>query len=181
MNEKYDLMVEALLKGGDFLDEIGLDFMLAGGTLLGAIRGGELIRHDHDVDISVLIEDLTKEHVKQLTECNMFMAANHNCHYSDCHITLQFGGCHFDIFPLHKWNDVRLFNQAGDKCLVWPSHYCDKDKWEKVTVHGREWNTPKDPEKFLEVMYGKKWRIPDKEFQWEQGLNYKQYQDIVKT
>ncbi len=51
---------ELLLRAVRVLDEAGIPYHLEGGTLLGLVRDGDLLPWDHDVDISVMAEDLPR-------------------------------------------------------------------------------------------------------------------------
>ena len=52
-----DLATENLLLLKKVLDAEGIPFMLIAGTLLGAVREGDFITHDEDVDLALLSED----------------------------------------------------------------------------------------------------------------------------
>ena len=170
--------IKALFAGGEFLENIGLDYILVGGTLLGAIREKQLIEHDCDIDIAVLAEDITHEKYSALQEGGNSFTTNKSCNYEHCHISLIFHTIRFDIFPLNRKKDQRMFNAINNECLIWPEDLFIKKDWETVNMYERDWNTPKDPERFLQLMYGENWRIPDKNFTWQNALNYIKYEKI---
>jgi phosphorylcholine metabolism protein LicD len=44
----------------DFCDSQNIDYYLEGGTLLGLVRDGELLPWDHDIDLSISVNDVEK-------------------------------------------------------------------------------------------------------------------------
>ena len=160
-----------LIKGTDILEKLEIPFFLVGGTLLGIVREQSLLAHDGDVDVAVLVEDLTDEVVEKIKAVPEFENIS-ECKEKYGEINFAFER-HFDIFPLYKRGKYRYYNAIGDECLVWPSHLFD-DKRRKVEYMGRKFTIPQPPEQFLKTMYGN-WKGEDKEFNWRQGLNYKLY------
>lgn len=164
-----DTLNKCLLEGGEILDKIGLPYMLIGGTLLGIFRDGHLLEHDYDVDVAVLDEDLTEEVMKKIK------AHKSNKQYGHKQIVFTCNGRSFDIFPVHKKGNERYFN-ATDECLVWPAELFENG-WGAVDYLGKEWNTPYNPIKYFDIMYGD-WRTVDKKFKWQTSPCMKLVSDI---
>lgn len=160
---------ETLLEGGVSLDKIGLPFVLVGGTLLGIIREGHLLAHDYDVDVAVLDEDLTEEVMRKLSD-----HPNSIVNHKQTVLTTK-NHKSFDIFPLHKKGNKRYFN-ASEECLVWPAEIFENE-WGKIDYLGRTWNTPHNPIKYLDIMYGD-WRTEDKGFKWNTSPCMKLVDDL---
>ena len=57
---KYEDVKELLFKTKELLDEAGIPFILAFGTLLGAIREKDFIKNDPDIDLIIDDEDHQK-------------------------------------------------------------------------------------------------------------------------
>lgn len=173
-----NLLDEVLLKYGSFLDEIGLPFILIGGTLLGLIREKHLLGHDHDVDVAVWIEDLTPKIIEAIKGHQDFQ-----------HLTTSISGVgqlnlvhktiHFDIFPFRQKENLIFLNQIHDECAVWPADVLEKSKPKKIRYLGRKWLIPSKPKKFLATCFGRNWRIPDKNYVWKNGPHYKRLGEFI--
>ena len=59
-DNEVDKLYDIIEVTGGLLDQYGIRYTIEGGTLLGAIRNGGLIKHDNDADFDVLQEDLPK-------------------------------------------------------------------------------------------------------------------------
>ncbi|CAF3412569.1 unnamed protein product [Rotaria socialis] len=57
---EVDKLYDIVEVTGGLFDKHGIRYMIEGGTLLGAIRNGGLIKHDNDADFDVLQDDLDK-------------------------------------------------------------------------------------------------------------------------
>jgi hypothetical protein len=59
-DQEVDKVYDIVEATADLFDENNIRYMIEGGTLLGAIRNGGLIKHDNDADFDVLQDDLPK-------------------------------------------------------------------------------------------------------------------------
>lgn len=59
-NKNLDRARRMLFDTIDYLDKQKIVYHLEGGTLLGIVRDGELLPWDHDVDISILADDVER-------------------------------------------------------------------------------------------------------------------------
>jgi hypothetical protein len=162
---------DALLFGGSLLDEIKLPFVLVCGTLLGVIREGQLLDHDHDVDVAVFVDDMTDD-MRGCLRNNAEFGHDQESHSGKGQLDLIHNGIHFDIFFIHKKNGKSFFNPIGEECMIWDDDVFDKSKWKKARYLGREWNIPAKPIKFFNTYFGKDWKIPIQKFQWRKAPNY---------
>ena len=114
---------------------------LDAGTLLGVIRDGELIEHDTDVDISTYYDSAEK--LGKLAENKELLESKQlECWRNKENIvSLNFigdSGTYIDIYIM-KW----------------------KPKLQSIRFKNYIYNVPKDPESYLEILYGN-WEIPQK-------------------
>lgn len=137
-------------------NECGLDFYLAYGTLLGAVRDHGLIKGDEDVDVYVESEEKLRNSLPFLSKnglkvCRIFEHRLYSFHtdnksYIDVYIK---GKLPFSIWRL--WCD-RLSSVAVPKRYV--------NKHDKIMFLGVECLCPHKPERLLRFWYGKNWRTP---------------------
>ena len=156
--QKY---VNNLLDVGEVLDANGVPFMLAFGTLLGAIRDNGPCEGDQDVDVMVLedqepklvklfLEDFAMEHSFKLKGFRI-------CRVSENMLTVDRDNSYVDIYIFRKMPDLEPNLMYG--C-------CDYriDGWRVLNpwtmpLHGRQWKIPSRPESYLTEKYGH-WRVP---------------------
>lgn len=152
-----DLMHYNLIDFKEVMDKHNIKFVFIFGTLLGVIRGRELIEWDSDVDVMCykpdkikidgVIEDLKKLHFSPIV---------------------------YPEVPEHDTNFIRnrekieiwWFDKVGDE---WK--YDEKiryrkeffDKTEKIRFLDMDWDVPYCPKEFLTLTYGESWVTPNKE------------------
>lgn len=153
------------------LNDWGYQAFLNSGTLLGVVRDGQLIKHDDDVDLAVILnsdtlEGLAKEWsdlIERLRAADMFDEES----FDDPKIIKLRRSCsvQIDLFP--GWiNDGKVF--------VYP-HTCGELSEQDVLPLGACAVTgnpvPAEPEKMLVLNYGKDWREPNPyfSFPWKQA------------
>ena len=61
---------KTLQKIKKILDDLGINFFLQGGVLLGAIRNKNFIKWDHDVEVGVFSDKLEKNLIKILNKAH---------------------------------------------------------------------------------------------------------------
>ena len=165
-----DCCTSHLLELTDFvhelLDEHGILHWVDWGTLLGAVRGGELIPWDSDVDLGVLDRDA--ERVRALD--SVVARAGHVMQVDDPElIRIQYSEvneAHLDLF-IWSLRDGLITSQVTDD-YTWlgmngrtdfPAHYLDR--LEPVTAHGRNLPAPSPTPDFLrEHRYGPDYMTP---------------------
>lgn len=160
-----DRLVEDLLRWG-------YQPYIVGGTLLGALRSGELLPFDDDVDLAWLspVSDpiglaLGSYRMQDLLEEAGYFVVRH----SQTHIQVTFlgpdrrGDHHVDIFT--GWHRDGVYYQpfalAGDlppEAILPPT---------TLSVSGHEYPAPARPEAWLEFAYGPRWLVPDPSFRFE--------------
>lgn len=168
----------------DIFNKTGLRYFLFLGTLLGAIRENRFIPLDRDFDIGVFQEEfaIKKDELKKLFEDRGF-ETKWKFNSSEAEKTKNPSGLsiykgklkgfktkkiHCDICCFIKIKKWRYYPRPGNaKLLV----YLDKiiGSLKEINFYGRKVKVPFQPRKFLELTYGKDWKIPHPEFKAESG------------
>lgn len=170
----------------DIFNKVGLRYFLFLGTLLGAIREKRFIPLDIDFDIGVFQEEFAEKSKKLfgLFEKRNFKpkwkTPNARCKKNNIVTGLRIykGGVmkgfknkemHCDICCFIKHKDCRYYPRDGSNLLLaYPAKTIGELK--EIDFYGRKIKVPFYAEEFLELTYGKDWRIPHKEFQPESGI-----------
>ncbi len=142
----------------DILNENKLLFMPMFGTLLGFIRDHGFIKNDYDVDLMIYEEDCEK----LINLIPVFHAHGIDItRTSEPWVyTFKYKSACCDFYTIRKTSwpyNLRY-------CRI-VENYIQKSFFEgtqKTEVFGIQIDVPKNPERLLEYMYGKNWRIPQK-------------------
>jgi phosphorylcholine metabolism protein LicD len=157
------------------LEELGIEYFLAYGTLLGAVREKDFIEHDLDIDIYITEPSFKMDFFKKAIE--------HGFEIKNIFGMLKYGGeisvkrdkIKIDIFFLYfdekkqqYWNAIWLngcVNGPTDMIKhVYPAEIFNYIRG--ANIQGRYFIAPIKQEEYLELVYGKDWRTPKKEFDW---------------
>lgn len=135
------------------MDKNNLKFILAYGTLLGAIREKDFITHDEDIDVIMLNEDRDNfiELLFKFREVGLEVVRNR-----DDLISIIRDDEYIDIYFFKKWGMGLRKN----------GKYRTKETFlfetKKYSFLGKEFDIPKDYIGYLEYHYGPDWNIPKK-------------------
>lgn len=172
---------ESLLKVKEALDKNNITFWLDFGTLLGAVREKDFIKHDLDMDLGILYEnDIDKKVEKALGEAEIKKIHEFTLDGQIVEQTYEYKGLTFDIFYYSKNEDIMWcysFSPNEDKTR----RIIEKDKTiiygydgiklfvktrgvEPIMFKGIEYNAPEDPNGYLVENYGKSYMIPNKDW-----------------
>lgn len=166
---------KALLDMNNYLNSLGIKYVLSSGTLLGFYRNGCFIEHDYDIDLCVRIEDYNP----------IMKNGNSKIKFKLTKGTPQFGylmkfthietNIPIDIFFLYKEHNYLWYSTFGGKiCKNSKYKMC---RWKipeynrkQVSYLNTQFYIPDSTEKYLETFYGPNWNIP-KKYSYFAGLN----------
>jgi hypothetical protein len=175
LQQRADDYVGLILRATALLDECGYPAMIAYGTLLGAVREGNFLAHDDDVDMLIPIPAANRDEVEKVLaplaeqlRSKGWRVSRPNS-YTNFHLGEPETGLHVDVFPLLvdgersslHMEKMRLRDIATDVVLP-PKPF---------TFLGREVLVPADPEAFLADRYGDGWSTPDPFYDWPWALH----------
>jgi lipopolysaccharide cholinephosphotransferase len=146
-----EIAKENLFLFKDILDQSNVKFILAYGTLLGAIREGNFIEHDFDTDFIIL-----EEHRSSFIDL-LFQFRDHGFivgRYENDILSLIRKGEYIDVYFFRKY---LFFFRKIDR-------FCTYNRFLENTTSfnflGGSFCIPEDYEAYLEHYYGKNWQTP---------------------
>jgi len=154
----------------DVLEEVGVEFILYGGTLLGAVREKKFIAIDKDIDFAMLQENLlpaADEIKKRLIEKKMKVHIVDHRHAEPWNhgiyaIKIKGHGINSDLTAFRKIKGKRACpSHIRTGWLVHEARFLEE--LSLIEFYGRKFKRPRDVNGFLTEKYGD-WRIPHKEF-----------------
>lgn len=138
------------------LDAHDIPFHLMFGTLLGAVRDGEFIEWDTDVDIAIL-DRYQNRMIDSLSDCPLKLIR-----VGDFYCTMR-----------HKLDyiDIYTYVDEGEKYAYCGgiSRFFDEEKnvfddWSEIEFKGMRFRTVENPKASLARWYGADWRTPNQKF-----------------
>ncbi len=168
----------------DLLDSQGLRCFLNSGTLLGIVREGGFLPHDDDVDLAVLLGEVSdRAAARKWAELGELLdRLVHPPYRLDLDQMILYkiicpDNLEVDLFP--AWlHDDRVF--------VWPYLHGELTTADLFPLHAlkKEFPSlllPARPEAFLEINYGESWRIPDPSFRFDWERAKQQFTAFTET
>lgn len=156
------------------LQQFGHSSMLAYGTLLGAIRDGQFVAHDDDVDLlwltqaSSLAETVVESDalVRRLQSIGYTVRRVPN--YLNIHVADKNSGAVVDLFPVWTEGNQSFLHMEGMKIRAIETKLLTPPRL--ACLENQLFPVPHDAPGFLEERYGKSWTIADPYFEWRWAL-----------
>jgi len=167
--------------------DLGHELLLNSGTLLGLVRDEELLAHDDDVDLAVVLgrDDSPdaagaagqwREFRRRAAAAGLLDVGFEERRASHCRAVAD-DGLMIDLFP--AW-------QAGERMYVWPHTYGEVAATDVLPPEPREVAPggpvvllPRRPELLLESNYGPGWREPDPTFRFDWDAAHERFAGFV--
>lgn len=143
-----------LLDFKNVLDKHGVKFFITHGTLLGAIREKDFIKHDIDIDTSTLDENGLINTIPALDQIGLKL-----CRY-ESNVIYSFirNGIYIDVYIAKKLQGlIRPFYVKYINHII-PRKYFRHTK--KIHFIGERFDIPNHSIQLLEFWYGKDWQTP---------------------
>jgi hypothetical protein len=141
----------------------GTQFFLTLGTALGAVRDGDLIAFDRDIDVGFLFEELEgpvlfMDRLKALR----FTVIPVSAPFKEIRaFKLRRDGVNADLAGYMRWHRKRYcVSSLHDYALVYPADMLER--LDLAHLRGEVFCVPSPPEEYLELQYGRTWRVPSK-------------------
>jgi phosphorylcholine metabolism protein LicD len=194
-----DARVTALVTTVEILDELGLDYWLCNGTLLGLVRDGELIPWDGDLDFGLgHLED--RAAIRRAFE-SRGMIVQDDGSGSD-YLTFIFMGTKVDLNFFAPQGDEMVTLWKVPKNSGWIRYIvaiCSRMRlpiasiqclWAlegyaqpttalfplgEATFYGKSMSVPRTPEVILEYTYGSEWKTPRRDYDWRRDGEHNAY------
>jgi len=163
---------ENLLLLKALLDEHGIPFCLAFGTLLGAVREKDFIAHDEDIDLMMLKgnRDQLLALLWRLQEKGFEVAR----YEPRGLLSIIRKGEYIDFYFFEEYPEDRsLYHCCRDLC---PKEFLDDTTL--LPFQGADFQVPKDYERYLAYTYGEDWRTPIPMYNFQQP-NWKRKVNIA--
>jgi phosphorylcholine metabolism protein LicD len=179
---------DILLDLKDLLNANKIVFWLQTGTLLGAIRDKDFIEWDKDdIDIGLEMDNYWK--VKELLDKSDFKykhqwnkeIAVYKGENTSPHIDLFFHTFDREFAYCYSYKPNRITKTWNEE---WRMKIPKKiiEPLDTIDFAGSKYKIPHQPEKYLDLVYGPNWRIPDKNFRsYPVDTDYKSVTAIVTT
>ena len=166
IRSKYELKIrkKEFLESCKILEKLKINYFLVSGVLLGGIRDNKLISWDWDVELSVFSDVLEKK-------LNLIENELKKKKFTIIKINRKKNQIKIDYFgkldPSVTHYSIEGWSYSKKRKVFWRNSYQIPEKFlkklSKVKFFGKYFNCPKNPEKYLEFMYGN-WKKPMRTF-----------------
>ena len=176
-----ELLLDLGKKVVAMFDRFDVEYIMAGGTLLGAYRNRKFIPWDYDIDFELLPGELNLINLR-------VMVVYANAHKEECGFVclLQHLPTTVKFIPtlsraqIKKMglNDPEVINPTVDLCITeprpgggtqtvrseWPNYYYKAGEiypLQTLEFEGCKWRAPRNPEALFRRYYGDDWQTPE--------------------
>jgi len=178
-------VVQEIANVFNLLEGQGYQGFINSGTLLGAVRESNLLGHDDDADLAVILKgDTDAEVMNELCllrdRLNDTKGLAKECwlHTGGPLVKIRLvSGIGIDLFPCYFRND---------RAYIWPHTYGDLGvndilPLKPAKIGNQDFPAPQEPEKMLVLNYGAGWREPDPEFVFPWRAARKKFASLLKA
>ncbi len=156
-----------LVRARDTLARHGIRPFLVDGTLLGAIREGDFLGHDTDVDLGVWRRQWRPSLVSWMQRGGFTLHKTFGEPDRGLEYSFKRGGMKLDLFFYYRAGPV-VYHAAWKDGQ--PIRYpYPRFRLKPLIFRGQVFDAPADPIKFLRTKYGDDWRTPVKVWDWAWG------------
>lgn len=144
----------------EMLELHNIKYWLNWGLLLGAVRDGQPIPWDTDMDVTIHKEDeqkLIDQVIPAMQRLDCFVVDPKKCYEGDFWFIRD--GEKIELNTVQKLSD--RYSYSPGRCdLDCPHHYLDT--LDEVEMFGRKFKIPSNVDKYLALSYGEDWKTPIK-------------------
>jgi hypothetical protein len=157
-------------------DQLGVKLWLTDGTLLGAVRENDFIKHDGDIDLGCFVEDYTWRRggmTYELARRGFKLVQKYGS--ADCGLELTYRGhgVHVDVFFFYKCSQSgKWWHGAWERAQDYPGLFrliqyrYSPFELTPAVFKGISCLMPADAEAYLIQKYGEGWRTPVEKWDW---------------
>lgn len=186
---------ECFIKTIDILKNNNVDYWLDFGTLLGAVRDGDFIKHDYDMDLGILFENEEKQVIleKELQLNGLEKIREFHKNGKLVEETYSLKGANIDLFyyvesdkqknkiisySFYREEELKL-EKDGEKFTTdsgWKGieYTVDNEGTKDFKFKGIVVKVPKDEIKYIKDNYGENYAIPDPDWSLDKAPNCKE-------
>ena len=160
-----DIALRNLVDVAAALDAKDIAYSLASGTLLGAVREGQFIRHDYDVDLTVLADSFDPGVLPDLRRLGFAIRTFIGFPDDGMYLSLVRSDVTVDIDFLYPRDNGMYQSSYADYrggTAKWIDYLFPKLNYGWMEFMGHQFRAPKEPEIVLRCLYGDSWGTPDK-------------------